>query len=378
MVFMPQTHAMRPNVGLGYPIPVFRGFTFAPAGGYNRLAPQNRRRLAEGFVQTDYVGGESHMTEQQAVLRGAIPKRRSWAGAVGKRLRESGPWYLLLLPAVVYLAIFNYGPMYGLIIAFKNYRSSKGYLGSEWVGLQHFIRFIKYPDFWKLLRNTLSITLYSLCTFPIPILFALMLNEVRNLRYKKTVQMITYAPHFLSEVVVCSVVLLFLDRSTGVLNNVIALLGGERQSFLSVPQYFTTIYVWSGVWQNLGWDSILYISALASVSPELVEAAKIDGAGRFRIIWNVNLPGILPTIIITLIMRMGGLLSVGYTKILLLQNDLNIEVSNVISLYVYNIGLLGGQYSYSTAIGLFNNIINIIVLLAANAVCKRVSDVGLF
>ena len=296
----------------------------------------------------------------------------------GKRLRDSWQLYILLLPALVYVGIFNYGPMYGLQIAFKDYRPSLGFIGSEWVGLSHFERFISYPDFWAMIKNTLSITLYSLATFPCAIIFALMLNECFNLTFKKSVQMITYAPHFMSEVVVCSLVLMILDRGNGPVNNLIAALGGTRVSFISEPAYFASIYVWSGVWQNIGWSSILYISALAGVSQEVVEAAKIDGANRMQVIRHVNIPGIMPTIAITFIMRTGSLLSVGYSKIFLLQNDLNISASQVISTYVYNIGLVSGQYSYSSAIGLFNNIANIVVLLIANKIVKSVSETGLF
>lgn len=305
-------------------------------------------------------------------------RRKSWGYVLKKRLKESWQWYVLLLPAVVYVAIFHYGPMYGLQIAFRDYRPRRGITGSEWVGLKHFIRFITYPDFWKMIRNTLSITLYSLATFPCAILFALMLNEVSQLRLKKSMQMITYAPHFLSEVVVCSLVMMLLDRSNGPINALVTALGGERVAYLTVPGYFPSIYVWMDVWQNLGWNSILYLSALSSISPEQVEAARIDGANRLQIIRHVNIPGILPTIAITFIMRTGGLLSVGYTKIFLLQNDLNLDASQVISTYVYNIGLLGGQYSYSTAINLFNNVANILVLLLANRIVKVTTETGLF
>lgn len=257
-------------------------------------------------------------------------QRKSWGYVLKKRLKESWQWYVLLLPAVVYVAIFHYGPMYGLQIAFRDYRPRRGITGSEWVGLKHFVRFITYPDFWKMIRNTLSITLYSLATFPCAILFALMLNEVSQLRLKKSMQMITYAPHFLSEVVVCSLVMMLLDRSNGPINALVTVLGGERVAYLTVPGYFPSIYVWMDVWQNLGWNSILYLSALSSISPEQVEAARIDGANRLQIIRHVNIPGILPTIAITFIMRTGSLLSVGYTKIFLLQNDLNLDASQVI------------------------------------------------
>ena len=295
-----------------------------------------------------------------------------------KRLAESWQWYLLLLPALIYIIIFSYVPMYGLQIAFKDYRASKGILGSPYIGLSHFIRFVEYPYFWKMVRNTLSITLYSLAVFPCPVLFALMLNEVTHTGYKKTVQMITYMPHFLSEVVVCSMVILLLDRTTGPINNLIDLLGGTRQSFLSQPSAFASIYVWSGVWQGLGWSSILYISALSAVDSEQIEAARIDGANKIQIITHVNIPCIMPTIIINFIMQMGRILSVGFSKVYLLQNDMNIEASNVISVYVYNVGLLSEQFSYSSAIGLFNTLVNVAILLLSNAIMRRISETSLF
>lgn len=295
-----------------------------------------------------------------------------------KRLRESWQWYVLLLPALVYVFIFEYLPIYGLRIAFVDFKPRRGINGSEWVWFEHFIRFFQYPKFWDLLKNTLSITLLSLATFPCAIIFALLLNEVQNMKLKKSVQMLTYAPHFLSEVVVCSLILMMLNQSYGPINNLIASMGGERVPFMTRPEYFPAIYVWSGVWQNLGWSSILYISALSSISPELVEAAKIDGANRLQIIRHVNLPGISPTIAINFIMSVGRLLSVGYSKIFLLQNDLNLHASQVISTYVYQVGLVDFQYDYSAAIGLFNNVANIIVLLLANKVVKKVTDTGLF
>jgi len=299
-------------------------------------------------------------------------------GYLKKRLKESWPFYLFLLPALIYLIIFQYGPMYGVQIAFKNYRASKGIWGSDWVGLKHFIRFFQYPNCWKLIWNTLRINLLSLATFPCSIILALFLNEVRSLRFKKTVQMVTYMPHFLTEVVVCSLVILFLDRTTGPINNLVALFGGERQAFMGQPGAFPFIYVLSGLWQSLGWGTILYTSALSSISSEEVEAARIDGASRFQIMRYINIPGIMPTIVITLIMRMGSLFGVGYTKILLLQNNLNLDTSSVISTYTYEIGLLGGQFSYSAAIGLFNNVVNIILLLLVNKIASKVSETSLF
>ena len=304
-----------------------------------------------------------------------LPDRKS--GYLLRRLRESWQWYLLLLPGLIYLIIFLYGPMYGVQIAFRDYRPKKGFSGSDWVGMKHFIRFFKYPLFWKMIKNTLSITLYSLATFPCAIIFALLLNEVKQAKVKKSIQMVTYMPHFLSEVVVCSIVILFLDRTAGPINHLIAGLGGERVNLMGKPEAFSSIYVLSGLWQNLGWNSILYISALSSIPNEQIEAARIDGASRLQILWNINLPGILPTVIITFLLQVGRLMNLGYTKILLLQNDLNLEVSTVISTYTYEIGLLGGQYSYSSAIGLFNNIVNITVLLIANYISRKVSETSL-
>lgn len=283
--------------------------------------------------------------------------------------------YLLVLPAVVYIFLFNYMPMYGVQIAFRNFRPSKGIWGSQWVGLQFFI---KYPHFSKIVPNTLWISLYGMATFPLSIILALMLNELNNEKFKKVVQMITYAPHFISTVILCSMITLFLNKDSGMINNIISAFGGKRQAFLEIPACFSTIYVWSGVWQGIGWGTIIYISALAGVPMEQVEAARIDGASRFQIILHVNVPTIMPTIVIMLIMSCGSVLSVGFDKVYLLQNPLNMDASNVISTYVYELGLLNGQYSYSAAIGLFNTIVNVIMLLIVNAIARRVSEISLW
>lgn len=286
--------------------------------------------------------------------------------------------YVFLLPAIIYLFLFNYIPMYGVQIAFRDYTVKGGITGSEWVGLKYFLKFINYPNFSLLIKNTLSLSLYSLATFPCSIIFALLLNEVRNAKFKKTVQMISYMPYFLSTVVVCSMITLFFHPNTGVINKLIELLGGTSQDFLTIPSYFNDIYVWSGVWQGLGWNSIIYIAALAGVPEELVDAAKVDGANRLQVIWHVNLPAILPTIVIMLILSCGHILSVGFEKAYLLQNSLNLSASQIISTYVYEIGLNGGQFSYSSAIGLFNNVVNIILLLIVNSVAKKASGTGIW
>jgi putative aldouronate transport system permease protein len=295
-----------------------------------------------------------------------------------KRLKRYSPLYLLLLPAVVYILVFNYTPMYGVQIAFKNFRTSKGILGSEWVGLDNFIRFLTYPDFWTLIGNTVRLSLYSLATFPCALILALSINEVRNQKYKKVVQMLTYMPHFISVVVLVGMLNLFFAQTNGLINNLLDLMGMQRLAFLTSPSLFPHLYIWSGVWQNIGWSSIIYVAALAGVSAELVEAARIDGANRLQVIWHVNIPSILPTIIILLILSTGHILSVGFEKVYLMQNAPNLSVSQVISTYVYQIGLISGQFSYSAAIGLFNNVVNVIILILVNRVASRISGTSLF
>ena len=298
-----------------------------------------------------------------------------------QRLRLAGRYwqlYLLILPLIVYLFIFNYMPIYGVQIAFKDFRTNLGIWGSPWAGLKRFARFVTYRGFPKLLRNTLTLSLYSIATFPCAIIFALMLNELRAQKFKKTVQMISYAPHFISTVVICAMLKLFCSRSAGIFNNLVEMLGGVRQDMLSNPTLFPHLYVWSGVWQELGWGAIIYLAALSGVSGEMVEASLIDGANRLQVIWYINIPTILPTIVIMLIMRCGSVLSVGFEKVYLMQNALNLDASQIISTYVYEIGLQGGQFSYSAAIGLFNNVVNILILLLVNRICKSVSEIGIW
>lgn len=300
---------------------------------------------------------------------------------IKKTLRETlEDWqlYVLVFPAMLYIFIFAYIPMYGVQIAFKDYQIGLGIWGSPWVGLEHFKRFITYPNFWKIFRNTLNISLYSLSTFPIAIIVALLINELDNAKFKKIVQMVSYAPHFISTVVLCGLIMLFFGRSNGIINNIREVLGYERIDFMTIPKYFDDIYVWSGVWQGLGWSTIIYLAALSGVSPELVEAARIDGATRLQVIRHVNIPTIMPTIVITLILSCGNVLSVGFEKVFLLQNDLNKDASQVISTYVYQIGLISGQFSYSSAIGLFNTIINVLSIVTVNMIAKKVSDISIW
>jgi putative aldouronate transport system permease protein len=279
--------------------------------------------------------------------------------------------YVLLSPALIYFLIFKYYPMYGVQIAFKDFRAVDGILGSKWVGFKHFVNFFDSYYFWTLIKNTLGINLYALALFPISIIVALSLNELRDGRFKKIAQTITYAPHFISVVVFCGMIIAFLDPETGIVNNFLKWLGFEPIRFMESPAWFKSIYVWSNEWQNLGWGAIIYLAALAGIDPQLHEAAKVDGATRLQRIWHINLPGIMPTIIILLILNMGNLMSIGFEKILLLQNDLNLDSSQVIQTYVYKAGLLHAQYSYSTAVGLFNSLVNFILLVTFNQLARR-------
>lgn len=296
-----------------------------------------------------------------------------------KFLGKYWQYYLLLLPAIAYLFIFNYLPMYGIQIAFKDYRGGLGIWGSPWAGFAHFKRFVTYPKFLTIVWNTVSINLYSLAVgFPIPIILALLINEVHNRFFKKFVQMITYAPHFISTVVICGMLLLFTNKNVGMINNLLEFFGRNRISFMTEPGWFKTVYVFSGIWQHAGWGTIIYLAVLSGVSPELVEAAKIDGANRFQVMWHINIPFIVPTVIILLILNCGSLLSLGFEKVYLLQNPLNMDASEIISTYVYKVGLLGAQFSYSSAIGLFNTLCNLILLITVNTISAKLSEASLW
>nr|WP_242698206.1 ABC transporter permease subunit [Bacillus sp. SD088] len=297
---------------------------------------------------------------------------------IRKNFLKSWQLYTFLLPALTFFVIFHYIPMYGVQIAFKDFFATMGINGSPWVGFEHFERFFNSYYFWRLLKNTLIISLYQLCLFPLPIVFALMLNELRNGAFKKWTQTLTYAPHFISVVVVVGMIIAFLDPTTGIVNILIEKLGGNSVQFLTSPDWFRHIYVWSGEWQGLGWGSIIYLAALAGVNPELLEAAKVDGATRFQRILHINIPAILPTIVILFILNIGKFMSVGFEKVLLLQNSLNSETSDIIQTFVYETGLLEGQYSFAAAVGLFDSVINIILLVTVNQIAKKVSDNSLW
>lgn len=285
--------------------------------------------------------------------------------------------YLLMLPGVAAIFIFHYIPIYGVQIAFRDYRSSKGIIGSPFVGLKHFLKFFSYPYFWQIIGNTLRISLFSLLTFPIAVIFALMLNEMPGKGLKLTCQQITYAPHFVSVVVVCSMITIFTSRE-GLFNQIGALFNKPPTNILAISKAFAPLFALSGLWQNLGWNTIIYMASLSGISVELIEAARIDGANRFQVIWHVNLPHLKPTIITLFILRMGSLMSVGFEKTFLLQNSLNLEASSIISTYSYQMGILNQQFSYAAAIGLFNNAINILLIVMANMLSKRIAKIGLW
>ena len=296
-----------------------------------------------------------------------------------KRVMKYYQLYLLLLPALIYFIIFRYGPMYGLQIAFKDYVATKGFAGSPFVGLKHFQRFFSSPDFWIILKNTVSISVGSiLVNFPMAIIVALLLHQVTHTRYKKVIQTVIYAPHFISVVVLVGMLTLFLSPTSGIINKIIETFGGEAVFFMAEPSWFKPVYNLSATWQSTGWGTVIYLAALSGVSPELYEAAEMDGANKWQKMWHIDFPGILPTAVIQLILTTGNILSIGYEKIFLMQNPLNRMASEVISTYEYKQGLQNAQYSYSAAIGLFNAVINLVILLAVNKFARKVSDTSLW
>jgi putative aldouronate transport system permease protein len=287
--------------------------------------------------------------------------------------------YLMMLLPILWYIVFCYAPMYGIQIAFRDYMPSRGFFGSRFVGMKHFLRFFNSFYFGRVLRNTLSINFYSLFVgFPIPIIFALLLNELKSYRYKKLVQNITYLPHFLSTVVVVSIISMLFSLDTGIANIFLTAMGKPSRDFLINPRYFQHLFVWSGIWTNMGWDAIIYIAALAGVDPALYEAATIDGASRWQKIRYISVPSIMPTIVIMLLLRCGSIMNIGYEKILLMQNSLNMETSDVISTFVYRVGILGAEYSFASAVGLFNSICNFILLLVTNQAAKRLGGTSLW
>jgi len=286
--------------------------------------------------------------------------------------------YLILLPVLLHYFIFHYGPMYGAVIAFKDYTPARGILGSPWVGLKHFRDFVNGIYFWRIFRNTILINVYSIIfQFPAPIIFALLLNEIKNSKFRRVIQTVTYIPHFISVMVICGIIVDFTSRY-GIINDIVEFLGGERSNLLMRPELFRTIYITSNIWQGLGWGSIIYLAALSNIDVQLYEAAVIDGANRWKQMLHVTLPGIVPTIIIMFILRMGSIMNVSFEKIFLLYNPLTYETADVISTFVYRKGLLEFSYSYSSAVGLFNSVINFAFIVISNHFIRKVNETSLW
>lgn len=285
---------------------------------------------------------------------------------------------MLLLPAVTLLLCFTYKPMYGVIIAFKDFKPALGIMESPWVGFKYFEKFFQSYQFWITIKNTVLISLYSFAMFPFPILFAILVNQLRANRFKRVFQTITYMPHFISTIVIVGLMMILLSPGNGLMGNLYRLFGAEAPNVMGSASLFSSIYVWSDVWQHTGWDSIIYLAALSAVNPSLYEAATVDGASRWQKIWYIDIPMLIPTIVTLLILRVGGLLGVGFEKAYLLQNNLNISGSEVISTYVYKIGLLSSQFSFSAAINLFNTLINFALLIVVNQVAKKYSENSLW
>ena len=296
-----------------------------------------------------------------------------------RKIKSNIPLYVLLFPSIILLIMFAYIPMFGLVIAFKDYSPANGILNSPWVGFKYFTQFFNSVQFGTTMMNTLKISIYSILVgFPLPILLALLCNQLRAGKFKKVFQVTTYLPHFISTMVMCGIIILFLSPNSGLIANIFKSLGWTMPNLLSKPESFAGVYVWSDVWQHIGWDSIIYLAALSAIDPTYYEAATMDGASRMQKILNIDLPLLLPTAMILLILRAGSLLSIGFEKVLLLQNPLNLAGSEVISTYVYKVGMQNFQYSYSTAIGLFNTVVNLIILLSVNWFSKRYTKTGLF
>jgi putative aldouronate transport system permease protein len=304
---------------------------------------------------------------------------REHLGDLSRKIFTNRQLYLLLLPTVIYFLVFKYGPMYGVQIAFKDFIPTEGIWGSPWVGFEHFVRFFNSYQFGTLLKNTLWLSIYALViSFPLPIFLSLIMNQFPSVRYRRLVQTVIYAPTFISTVVLVGMIFIFLSPRSGLVNHVLIGLGGQPINFMASPDWFPSIYVWSGAWQGTGFATIVYMAALASVDPALHEAAIIDGANIWQRIRHIDLPAILPTIIILLILAVGNIMNVGFEKALLMQTPLNKPTSQIIQTYVYEIGLQRAQYSFSAAVGLFNSVINLVLLVSVNRFARRVSDTSLW
>ncbi|WP_284645185.1 ABC transporter permease [Paenibacillus silviterrae] len=319
------------------------------------------------------MSAEIGHTKASSVRTGWKARNRTFV-----KIAQNYQLYLLFFPTLLYFVIFQYGPMYGLQIAFKNFSPSKGIWNSPWVGLQHFERFFDSAQFIITLKNTLLISLYELVLFPIPVLLALLMNQLLSQKYKRVVQTIVYAPHFISMVVLVGMLYLFLNPRNGLINQGLVALGLDTVHFMADAVWFKSIFVWSNVWQNAGWGTIIYLAALTSINPELHEAAIMDGASKLQRILHIDIPGIMPTVMILLILNMGSFMTVGFEKAYLMQNPMNAQASEIIQTYVYKTGLVGAQFGYSAAIGLFNNVTNFIILIAMNSLAKRLKQASLW
>ena len=298
--------------------------------------------------------------------------------SIWKRIWRNRSLYLLLLPAVVIMFCFTYRPMYGITIAFKDFTPTLDITDSPWAGFKYFNQYFNSYNFWITIKNTLVISIYSIVvTFPLPIVLALMCNQMTARRFRKFFQVATYLPHFISTVVMCGMIILFLSPSSGIIPKMLGVLGISVPNLMGSPAAFPHIYVWTEVWQHCGWDSIMYIAALSAVDPSLYEAATVDGANQWQKMLKIDIPMLLPTATVLFILRTGSIMSVGFEKVYLLQTNLNLTTSEIISTYVYKMGLISNQYSLSAAINLFNNVINFILLLSVNLLSKKMSDTSL-
>jgi putative aldouronate transport system permease protein len=300
-------------------------------------------------------------------------------GRFGKYLWRMKYLYLLLVPALIYYVIFKYTPMYGIIIAFKDFNFAKGILGSDWIGFDNFEYLFGLNDFYKVFFNSLYLSfLRLLWGFPIPIFLALMLNEMRSLKYKKILQTVVYLPHFISWVVLGGIIISFLSPSWGVVNYLIRAIGGEPIFFMAKTEYFRKIIVISDIWKGAGWGTIIYLAAITGINPELYEAAIVDGANKLQRLWYITLPCIRTTIVLCLILRMGSIMNNGFEQIFILQNSQNLSVSEVFETWVYRLGLLNGRFSFATTVGLFTSLVSLIFLLSADRIAKKMGEEGIF
>lgn len=324
-------------------------------------------------------GGATHGVPRFSAKRARRRAPGSRRSLLVKNFAEELHLHLLIFPVIVYYVIFHYIPMYGIVVAFQDFSFFKGFFRSPWVGLQHFRDFFSSIYFSRLIRNTLLINIYSIVFgFPVPILFALLLNEIRGQAFKKTVQTLTYLPHFISIAIIVGMMMVFLSPVDGIVNVIIMKMGGKAIPFMQSIRWFRPIYIGSGIWQEFGWGSIIYLAALTSVSPSLYESARLDGANRGQQMIYITIPSILPTIVMLLILRIGGMLAVGADKIILMYSPAIYEVSDVISTYVYRKSILGGEFSFGAAVGLFNNVINFVLIFLANQLSRRLTAVSLW